>query len=106
MIKITDAAKEKIFKLLQDKGDGYFLRVGVKGGGCSGLSYSVDLDNTQDETDKVFEDQGIKIICDPKSFLYLHGITIDFSTELVGGGFQFKNPNASGSCGCGTSFSV
>lgn len=82
------------------------LRVGVKGGGCSGFSYVLDLTETQKETDEVFEQHGILIICDPKSLLYLSGTTIDFKDEIMGRGFVFTNPNATTSCGCGSSFSV
>ena len=82
------------------------LRVGVKGGGCSGFSYLLDLTETQKETDEVFEQHGIKIIIDPKSLLYLGGVTVDFKDELMGRGFVFNNPNAASSCGCGSSFAV
>ena len=82
------------------------LRVGVKGGGCSGFSYILDLTETQKETDEVFEQHGIKIICDPKSMLYLGGTTVDFKDEIMGRGFVFTNPNATTSCGCGSSFAV
>ncbi|MBX3317074.1 MAG: iron-sulfur cluster insertion protein ErpA [Phycisphaeraceae bacterium] len=82
------------------------LRVGVKGGGCSGFSYVLDLTETQKETDEVFEQHGVKIICDPKSLLYLNGTTVDFKDEIMGRGFVFTNPNATTSCGCGSSFAV
>lgn len=82
------------------------LRVGVKGGGCSGFSYLLDLTETQKETDEVFEQHGVKIIIDPKSLLYLGGVTVDFKDELMGRGFVFNNPNATSSCGCGSSFAV
>lgn len=82
------------------------LRVGVKGGGCSGFSYILDLTESQKETDEVIEQHGIKIICDPKSLLYLSGVTIDFRDEIMGRGFVFNNPNASSTCGCGSSFSA
>lgn len=82
------------------------LRIGVKGGGCSGFSYLLDLTETQKDTDEVFEQHGIKIIIDPKSLLYLNGVTVDFKDEIMGRGFVFVNPNASSSCGCGSSFSV
>ena len=107
MINLTSAAKTQLKKLLEQKSEpGFFMRVGVKGGGCSGMSYSVELDNQVSEWDKVFGENESKIVVDPKSLAYLDGIEIDFSNELVGGGFQFRNPNATGSCGCGTSFSV
>jgi iron-sulfur cluster assembly protein len=82
------------------------LRIGVKGGGCSGFSYLLDLTETQKDSDEVFEQHGIKIIIDPKSLLYLAGVTVDFKDEIMGRGFVFNNPNASSSCGCGSSFSV
>ena len=83
-----------------------FVRVGVKSGGCSGLSYDLKFDKTQKETDKVFESNGIKIIVDTKSFLYLIGTTLEYSGGLNGTGFVFKNPNANRTCGCGESFSL
>jgi iron-sulfur cluster assembly protein len=82
------------------------LRVGVKGGGCSGFSYVLDLTESQKEHDEEFDQHGIKVICDPKSLLYLSGTTIDFRQELDQRGFVFNNPNASTSCGCGSSFAV
>ena len=83
-----------------------FVRVGVKSGGCSGLSYDLKFDKEQIESDKVFEDNGIKIIVDTKSFLYLIGTTLDYSGGLNGSGFVFNNPNANRTCGCGESFSL
>jgi iron-sulfur cluster assembly protein len=82
------------------------LRVGVKGGGCSGFSYILDLTDNQNESDELFVQHGIRIICDPKSLLYLEGVTVDFRDEIMGRGFVFNNPNASGTCGCGSSFHV
>lgn len=82
------------------------LRVGVKGGGCSGFSYILDLTENQKETDEVIEQHGVKLICDPKSLLYLGGTTIDFKDEIMGRGFVFTNPNATTTCGCGSSFAV
>ena len=82
------------------------LRVGVKGGGCSGFSYVLDLTENQKDSDEILEQHGIKIICDPKSLLYLNGTTIDFKDEVMGRGFVFSNPNASSTCGCGSSFAV
>ncbi|OSZ82476.1 iron-sulfur cluster assembly accessory protein [Chitinophagaceae bacterium IBVUCB1] len=108
MIYISDKAKDKIEKLKQDAdlGEGYFLRVGVVGGGCSGLSYKLDFDNETQPNDQVFEDNGLKLVTDLKSFLYLCDTTLDFSDGLNGKGFHFSNPNASRSCGCGESFAV
>ena len=83
-----------------------FVRVGVKSGGCSGLSYDLDFDNKQKENDKIFEDNDVKIIVDKKSFLYLVGTTLEFSGGLNGKGFIFNNPNANRTCGCGESFSL
>lgn len=109
-IYVSDKAREKVRKLMEDAGiaedSHYFLRVGVVGGGCSGLSYKLDFDNEQKPTDQVFEDNGIKVVTDLKSFLYLVNTTLDFSDGLNGKGFYFSNPNASRTCGCGESFSV
>lgn len=82
------------------------LRVGVKGGGCSGFSYILDLTEVKKDTDEEIEQHGVKIICDPKSLLYLNGTTIDFKDEIMGRGFVFTNPNANSTCGCGSSFAV
>jgi iron-sulfur cluster assembly protein len=83
------------------------LRVGVRGGGCSGFSYSLDLvEDEPAESDEVLESHGVKILCDMKSYLYLNGVEIDFKDEVMGRGFVFKNPNASSTCGCGSSFSA
>mgnify|MGYP001023970071 FL=1 len=108
MITITDKAKSKIDDLMQDSemGSDYFLRVSVKGGGCSGLSYNLDFDNEEQKGDQFFEDRGIRIALDMKSFLYLAGTELDFTDGLNGKGFNFVNPNASRTCGCGESFSV
>lgn len=109
MIKVSDIAKKKVVELMTD--DGYdaatdFVRVGVKSGGCSGLSYDLDFDKKSSEEDKIFEDNGVKIIVDKKSFLYLIGTTLEYSGGLNGTGFVFNNPNASRTCGCGESFSL
>ena len=82
------------------------LRVGVKGGGCSGFSYILDLTETVKDTDEQFEIHGVRVICDPKSMLYLSGVTVDFKDEIMGRGFVFNNPNATSTCGCGSSFSA
>ncbi len=109
MIKVSDTAKKKVVELMTD--DGYnattdYVRVGVKSGGCSGLSYDLKFDKEQQEDDKVFEDNGVKIIVDKKSFLYLIGTTLEYSGGLNGTGFVFNNPNANRTCGCGESFSL
>jgi iron-sulfur cluster assembly protein len=109
MIKVSDNAKKKVVQLMTD--DGFntitdFVRVGVKSGGCSGLSYDLKFDNKQQENDKIFEDNDVKIIVDKKSFLYLVGTTLEFSGGLNGKGFVFNNPNANRTCGCGESFSL
>lgn len=108
MVTITDKAKSKIDRLRADANldDSYFLRVSVQGGGCSGLSYNLDFDNELKTGDQEFEDKGVKLILDMKSFLYLAGTELDFSDGLNGKGFNFHNPNASRTCGCGESFSV
>ena len=108
MIKVTDKAKNRIVQLRESDNldTNYNLRVSVQGGGCSGLMYSLDFDNKTSETDEVFEDQGVKIYVDKKSILYLLGTTLDFSDGLNGKGFQFINPNATRTCGCGESFAV
>ena len=109
-IFISDKAKGKVINLMKDAGvvgdASYFLRVGVVGGGCSGLSYKMDFDNEVKPMDQVFEDKGVKIVCDLKSFLYLVNTELEFSDGLNGKGFFFNNPNASRSCGCGESFAV
>lgn len=108
MIQVTDKAKEQIMVLRSEEGhsDQHNVRVSVKGGGCSGLMYDLDFDDQLSEKDEVFEDKGVKIICDKKSLLYLLGTTLDFSDGLNGKGFQFVNPNATRTCGCGESFAV
>ena len=90
----------------QDGKAGYFIRVGVKGGGCSGLMYELDFDNEMKEGDQSFEDNGVTVVVDKKSYLYLIGTTLDFSGGLNGKGFVFVNPNADRTCGCGESFSI
>lgn len=108
MISVTDKAKEKIMELRQTDGlsENHNIRVAVKGGGCSGLMYDLAFDATLQPSDEVFEDKGVKILVDKKSLLYLLGTVLDFSDGLNGKGFQFMNPNASRSCGCGESFAV
>ncbi len=106
---LSESAAREVKSIIQSQEldpDKVRLRVGVKGGGCSGFSYLLDLTETQKETDEVFEQHGVKIIIDPKSLLYLSGVTVDFKDEIMGRGFVFNNPNATSSCGCGSSFSV
>ena len=109
-IFVSDKAREKIVSLMEEQGytsdPSYFIRVGVVGGGCSGLSYKLDFDNQQKPTDQVFENNGVKIVTDLKSFLYLVNTTLEFSEGLNGKGFYFNNPNASRTCACGESFAV
>ena len=108
MITVTEKAKQRIAQLRQEENytDDYGVRVAVHGGGCSGLMYDLKFDNELTPTDKVFEDKGIQIKVDKKSLLYLLGTVLDFSDGLNGKGFQFINPNASRTCGCGESFAV
>lgn len=108
-IELTETAAREISTIIEqqelDK-EKVRLRVGVKGGGCSGFSYILDLTEQHRDTDETFEKHGIRIVCDPKSYLYLNGTTIDFRDEIMGRGFVFNNPNATSSCGCGSSFSA
>ena len=108
MITVSDKAKEYIIQLMEDQneGPGAFVRVGVKGGGCSGLEYQMKFDKETKQGDEVFEDKGIKIVVDFKSLLYLYGTELDYSGGLNGKGLVFKNPNATKTCSCGESFSV
>ncbi|MFT5887050.1 MAG: iron-sulfur cluster assembly protein [Arcticibacterium sp.] len=108
MVTVTEQARNKIIELKEKEGksakDG--IRVAVEGGGCSGLMYDLVFDTEERETDQVFEDNEVKIFVDKKSLLYLIGTELDFSDGLNGKGFQFRNPNASRTCGCGESFAV
>ncbi|SMC57201.1 HesB/IscA family protein [Moheibacter sediminis] len=109
MIQVSDTAKNKIASLMQEDGttiEESFVRVGVESGGCSGLSYKLIFDQEKKEGDKIFEDKGVKIVVDKKSFLYLVGTTLEYSGGLNGKGFIFNNPNAQRTCGCGESFSL
>jgi iron-sulfur cluster assembly protein len=108
MITVTENAKQHALQLIAEEKhpEGTFIRVGVEGGGCSGLSYKLEFDHTMKDGDQTFEDKGIKIVVDRKSFLYLVGTELEYSGGLNGKGFEFKNPNASRTCGCGESFSV
>lgn len=107
-LALSEAAAEQIKELraAQHLGDAVFLRMGVKGGGCSGLSYLLEFDTELGQHDRQFEIEGIKIVCDAKSYLYLTGTTLDYVKQGLTGGFTFVNPNAKSSCGCGTSFSA
>ncbi|MFZ0488984.1 MAG: iron-sulfur cluster assembly accessory protein [Salegentibacter sp.] len=109
MIKVSEDAKKKIAALMSEGGyDSLqdYVRVGVKSGGCSGLSYELKFDKTQAEDDKIFEDNDVKIIVDKRSVLYLAGTILEYSGGLNGKGFVFNNPNAQRTCGCGESFSL
>jgi iron-sulfur cluster assembly protein len=107
-ITLSESAAKEIRSIIKDQGltEGVALRVGVKGGGCSGFSYVLDLTESAPENDEIMECHGIKILADRKSYLYLDGTEIDFKDEVMGRGFVFKNPKASHTCGCGSSFSA
>ena len=112
-ILITNDAIEQISNLLKGQSEKKALRVGVRSGGCSGMSYTMDFIETNEinRDDKVYDyslkaEQSFQVVCDPKSLLYIYGMQLDFSKELIGGGFNFVNPNASQTCGCGSSFAV
>ena len=108
MIKVSEQAKDKLLLLIKEEGHTKeaFIRVGVNSGGCSGLSYDLKIDKKTNEDDKIFEDNGIKIVVNKKSFFYLIGTTLEYSGGLNGKGFVFNNPNASRTCGCGESFAI
>ena len=108
MITITERAYKEVRRIIDEQNlpEGTALRVGVKGGGCSGFSYTLGFDDQVSEVDQVNEVEGIRVVCDPKSFLYLSGTEVDFEESLMGRGFRFGNPNADKTCGCGESFSV
>ena len=108
MITITDLAASRIKELRSKEGltEEFNIRVAVEGGGCSGLMYNLDFASAPQENDMIFEDKGVKVMVDKKSILYLAGTELDFSDGLNGKGFQFINPNASRTCGCGESFSI
>jgi len=108
-IIITETAAREIRTIIDQQeldAENVRLRVGVKGGGCSGFSYLLDLTEQSRDTDELFDEHGIKVVCDPKSYLYLNGTTIDFKDEVMGRGFVFNNPNATNTCGCGSSFNA
>ena len=116
MVTLTEKAAREVKTIIsrqdeaaRQRGDEpkpLYLRVGIKGGGCSGFSYSLDLTDTVGEFDEQCEQHGVHVVCDPKSLIYLEGTTVDFKDELVGRGFIFNNPNATSTCGCGSSFSA
>lgn len=108
-IQIAEGAKKHLLFLAEKQGtQDLCLRVGVRQGGCSGMSYMMDFQDPSQirDDDQVFDYEGFKIVCDPKSMLYLYGLVLDYSDAMIGGGFQFTNPNAAQSCGCGKSFGV
>ncbi len=109
MIKVSSTAKKKVASLMQEEGfnpSADFVRVAVKSGGCSGLSYALEFDAQHNEDDRLFEDNDVRIVVDKKSLLYLVGTTLEYSGGLNGKGFVFNNPNANRTCGCGESFSL
>jgi len=108
-IRLTEQAVEQVKKMASKHAlaDGWGLRVGIKAGGCAGYEYKLDLEETPGDKDRVIEhDGGVSVFVDPKSYLFINEVVIDFSDNLLGGGFKFENPQAASSCGCGTSFSV
>ena len=107
-IQMSEAALRHVLLLRERQGQDLCLRVGVRGGGCSGMSYMMDFEDPSkiQPSDEVYDYAGFKVVCDPKSLLYLYGLVLDYSDALIGGGFQFTNPNASQTCGCGKSFSA
>lgn len=110
MLQITEEAAEQVQNMMDEHGispdEGYGVRVGVESGGCSGLEYVLDIVDSPDDNDRVFEQHGVPVYCDPKSYLYLNGTQIGWEESMTGSGFTFENPNAKRSCGCGTSFAV
>lgn len=106
-VALTETAVKQVKQLMEgQKLENVYLRMGVKGGGCSGLSYSLEFDNETGPRDKKFDIDGIQVVCDAKSYLYLNGTTLDYVMQGLTGGFTFLNPQAKSSCGCGTSFSA
>ena len=107
-ITLTERAADKVKQVFERDGmpAGSCLRVGIKGGGCSGFSYTLDVTDAAAEDDEVFESHEVRVVCDPKSYLYLNGTEVDFEDEMLKGGFVFNNPNAKKRCGCGASFST
>ena len=108
-ITLTERAAQEVKTILDQQSlppEKTFLRVGVKGGGCSGFSYTLDVADKPADDDEVFESGGVRVVCDPKSYLYLNGTEVDYDDDLLKGGFMFNNPNAKSNCGCGASFST
>ena len=106
-ITVTKSAVKRLVAVMKsDRKDDHFLRMSVEGGGCSGMTYKMDFENEKGDYDKEFESNGLTIVCDLKSWLYLKDVEIDYSDDLLNGGFKIKNPNAERTCGCGTSFSA
>lgn len=107
MITLTESAAGEVRRLMAETGQASgVLRVGIKSGGCSGFSYELGIDDNVEDGDQRFESQGVPVVVDMKSYFYVKGLVIDFEKKLLGGGFRFENPNATGGCGCGTSFSA
>ena len=106
-VNLSESAVKQVKQLIEAQNlEGVYLRMGVKGGGCSGLSYNLEFDTELGKFDKQFEVDGVKVVVDAKSYLYLNGSTLDYVTQGLTGGFTFVNPNAKSSCGCGTSFTA
>ena len=106
-IFVTEKAVERLKAVMSSEGkDNYFVRMSVDSGGCSVMNYKIDFEDNQGDYDKIFEINGLKVVCDLKSWLYLKNITIDYSDDMLNGGFKIENPNAERTCGCGTSFSA
>ena len=108
-LTLTEKAAQEVRTILEQQNlspDNTFLRMGVRGGGCSGFSYALDLTETKSEEDEMFESHGVKVVCDPNSYIYLNGTAVDFKDEMMGRGFVFNDQNATSSCGCGSSFSA
>jgi iron-sulfur cluster assembly protein len=109
MISLTTTAVKEVNHIMKEQEispEKHFLRVGVKGGGCSGFSYTLDITEAKTDMDEEFVNDGITVLCDSKSMIYLEGTTVDFKDEVMGRGFTFENPNSTSSCGCGSSFSA
>ena len=109
MLQITETAAKQALQIMSDNEiptSSAGIKLGVKSGGCSGLNYVLDIVEGPDDNDRVFSQHGVRLFCDPKSYLYLNGTQIDYESSMTGGGFKFTNPNAKRSCGCGTSFAV